>query len=56
MFSSNTNLEAIARAMGLTGAALKESWTERVNPINAISTNGWPPFRDDALFPAKFGG
>ena len=55
MFSSNEYLESIAGAMGETGAKLKETWAERVKPINDVSSDGWPPFRHDVQFPAKFG-
>ncbi|MFC1981320.1 hypothetical protein ACFLVN_03655 [Chloroflexota bacterium] len=55
IFSSNAYLEAVAGAMGLTGATLKETWAERVKSINAVSTDGWPHLMDDTLFPAEFG-
>jgi hypothetical protein len=51
IFSSNDYLELVASVMGLKGSVLKETWAERVKPINAISTNGWHVY----LFPANFG-
>jgi hypothetical protein len=52
LFSSNVYLEAVAGAIGETGANLKDAWAERAKLINDTSSGGWNPLRHDVEFPA----